>query len=165
MVDVGGPDPELPLADDPVLDPADALVDECRAMAERVRAGRRRAEQLRALAEHAEAQASRDEQILAELEAALGMAPQLRIEDLDRRLGGQRLEEIAIDLLRRDRQFGEAIHYREWFALIERDFTYAGGELTYTMKLKRRVIEQQYQDVIARLYADVEEPRPQRTTS
>ena len=49
-------------------------------------------------------------------------------------------------------------------ALIEREFTYAGGELTYTMKLKRRVIEQQYQDVIARLYADVEEPRPQRTT-
>ncbi|HEY4710458.1 MAG TPA: long-chain fatty acid--CoA ligase [Candidatus Acidoferrales bacterium] len=50
------------------------------------------------------------------------------------------------------------------FALIEQDFTYASGELTYTMKLKRRVIEQRYQDVIARLYADVEEPRPQRTT-
>jgi long-chain acyl-CoA synthetase len=50
------------------------------------------------------------------------------------------------------------------FALIERDFTYASGELTYTMKLKRRVIEQRYQDVIARLYADVEEPRPQRTS-
>jgi long-chain acyl-CoA synthetase len=50
------------------------------------------------------------------------------------------------------------------FALIDRDFTYASGELTYTMKLKRRVIEERYQDVIARLYADVEEPRPQRTT-
>jgi len=49
------------------------------------------------------------------------------------------------------------------FALIEQDFTYASGELTYTMKLKRRVIEQRYQDVIARLYADMEEPRPQRT--
>jgi long-chain acyl-CoA synthetase len=48
------------------------------------------------------------------------------------------------------------------FALIEKDFTYAGGELTYTMKLRRRVIEERYQDVIARLYADVEEPRPQR---
>jgi long-chain acyl-CoA synthetase len=49
------------------------------------------------------------------------------------------------------------------FALIEKDFTYANGELTYTMKLKRRVIEERYQDVIARLYADVEEPRPQKT--
>ena len=46
------------------------------------------------------------------------------------------------------------------FALLGQDFTYAGGELTYTMKMKRRVIEQRYQDVIARLYADVEEPRP-----
>ena len=47
------------------------------------------------------------------------------------------------------------------FAMIEKDFTYATGELTYTMKMKRRVIEQRYKDVIARLYADVEEPRPQ----
>jgi long-chain acyl-CoA synthetase len=47
------------------------------------------------------------------------------------------------------------------FALLEQDFTYASGELTYTMKMKRRVIEQRYQDVITRLYADVEEPRPQ----
>ncbi len=47
------------------------------------------------------------------------------------------------------------------FALLEKDFTYATGELTYTMKMKRRVIEQRYADVIARLYADVEEPRPQ----
>ena len=35
------------------------------------------------------------------------------------------------------------------------------GELTYTLKIKRRVIEDRYKDVIARLYADVEEPRPQ----
>jgi len=46
------------------------------------------------------------------------------------------------------------------FALIEKDFTYADGELTYTLKMKRRIIEQRYQDVISRLYADVEEPRP-----
>ncbi len=47
------------------------------------------------------------------------------------------------------------------FAPLEQDFTYASGELTYTLKMKRRVIEERYQDVIARLYADVEEPRPQ----
>jgi long-chain acyl-CoA synthetase len=49
------------------------------------------------------------------------------------------------------------------FALLEQDFTYAGGELTYTFKMKRRVIEERYKDVIARLYADVEEPHPQKT--
>jgi long-chain acyl-CoA synthetase len=47
------------------------------------------------------------------------------------------------------------------FAILEQDFTYASGELTYTLKMKRRVIEERYKDVIARLYADVEDPRPQ----
>ena len=48
------------------------------------------------------------------------------------------------------------------FALLEHDFTYGNGALTYTLKLNRRIIEERYQDAIARLYADVEEPRPQR---
>ncbi|HKS80737.1 MAG TPA: long-chain fatty acid--CoA ligase [Candidatus Acidoferrales bacterium] len=47
------------------------------------------------------------------------------------------------------------------FALLEQDFSFANGELTYTLKMKRRVIEHRYQDVIARIYADVEEPKPQ----
>ncbi|HTV60246.1 MAG TPA: long-chain fatty acid--CoA ligase [Verrucomicrobiae bacterium] len=46
------------------------------------------------------------------------------------------------------------------FALLEKDFSYSDGELTYTLKMKRRIIEQRYQDVISRLYADVEDPRP-----
>lgn len=50
------------------------------------------------------------------------------------------------------------------FALLEQDFTHANGQLTYTMKPKRRVIEEQYRDVIERLYADVEEPRPGRVS-
>ena len=49
------------------------------------------------------------------------------------------------------------------FALLDQDFTYANGELTYTLKLKRRVIEERYEDMIARLYADVEEPQPAAT--
>ena len=48
------------------------------------------------------------------------------------------------------------------FALLDQDFSYTNGEMTYTLKLKRRVVEQRYADVIARLYADVEEPHPQR---
>jgi long-chain acyl-CoA synthetase len=43
------------------------------------------------------------------------------------------------------------------FALLDRDFTFDGGELTYTLKLKRREIERRYADVIERLYA---EPAP-----
>ncbi|HXH65904.1 MAG TPA: long-chain fatty acid--CoA ligase [Candidatus Limnocylindrales bacterium] len=46
------------------------------------------------------------------------------------------------------------------FALLADDFTFDGGSLTFTMKLKRRVVEQQFADLIAKLYADVAEPRP-----
>ncbi len=46
------------------------------------------------------------------------------------------------------------------FALLDQDFSFENGELTYTMKLKRRVIEQRYAEKIEQLYADVEDPRP-----
>jgi long-chain acyl-CoA synthetase len=40
------------------------------------------------------------------------------------------------------------------FALLDHDFTFDGGELTYTLKLKRRVIDQRYAEVIEKLYAE-----------
>jgi long-chain acyl-CoA synthetase len=46
------------------------------------------------------------------------------------------------------------------FALLADDFTFADGSLTFTMKLKRRVVEQHYRELIDKLYADVAEPRP-----
>jgi long-chain acyl-CoA synthetase len=46
------------------------------------------------------------------------------------------------------------------FALLPEDFTFDNGSLTFTLKLRRRVVEQQYREVIERLYADVAEPRP-----
>jgi len=46
------------------------------------------------------------------------------------------------------------------FALLPDDFTFDTGTLTFTMKLKRRVVEHQYQSLIDKLFADVTEPRP-----
>jgi long-chain acyl-CoA synthetase len=56
-------------------------------------------------------------------------------------------------------------HLAQWetirrFALLAEDFTFDNGGLTFTLKLKRRVVEQKYRDVIDQLYADVAEPRP-----
>jgi long-chain acyl-CoA synthetase len=56
-------------------------------------------------------------------------------------------------------------HLAQWetvkrFALLPDDFTFDNGGLTFTMKLKRRVVEQKYRDVIAQLYGDTAEPRP-----
>ena len=36
---------------------------------------------------------------------------------------------------------------------LDGEFTFDGGELTFTLKLKRRVIDQLYGEVIERLYA------------
>ncbi|HEY2545874.1 MAG TPA: long-chain fatty acid--CoA ligase [Candidatus Acidoferrum sp.] len=46
------------------------------------------------------------------------------------------------------------------FALLPEDFTFDNGGLTFTLKLRRRVVEEQFHDVIENLYADVSEPRP-----
>lgn len=46
------------------------------------------------------------------------------------------------------------------FALLPEDFTFDNGGLTFTLKLRRRVVEEKLHDVIEGLYADVAEPRP-----
>jgi len=46
------------------------------------------------------------------------------------------------------------------FALLPEDFTFDNGSLTFTLKLKRRVVEEKYRSVIEWLYADVAEPHP-----
>jgi long-chain acyl-CoA synthetase len=46
------------------------------------------------------------------------------------------------------------------FALLPEDFTFDNGGLTFTLKLRRRVVEQQFAELIDRLYSDVSEPRP-----
>jgi len=84
----------------------------------RVSEGRERADRLRRLAEHLDEQASKDEHALNELEGALGMAAQLQIEQLDKELGGKRLQEIAVEVLSREVKPGQAVHYRDWYALL-----------------------------------------------
>jgi long-chain acyl-CoA synthetase len=42
-------------------------------------------------------------------------------------------------------------------ALIEKELTVEGGELTPTLKVKRRVIDEKYKDVIDRLYAEAKD--------
>ncbi|HEV2864589.1 MAG TPA: long-chain fatty acid--CoA ligase [Pyrinomonadaceae bacterium] len=48
-------------------------------------------------------------------------------------------------------------------ALLEKELTIEGGELTPTLKVKRRVIDDKYRDLINRLYADADSP-PDRQT-
>jgi long-chain acyl-CoA synthetase len=66
---------------------------------------------------------------------------------------GATKEEIAKDI----QLLNESLAHHEQikrFELIEKDFTIEGGELTPTMKVKRRVVEAKYKAVIDAIYAE-----------
>lgn len=69
-------------------------------------------------------------------------------------------DERIIDLFRRqiDRCTAELARFEtvKKFALIETEFTVEGGELTPTLKIKRRVIDEKYRFIIDRIYSEAE---------
>jgi hypothetical protein len=95
-------------------------------MAANVAEQRDRAERLQNLADDARIQAEAQEAALRDLGELVGIDPQLRLEQLDSRLGGQRLREIAVQVLVDNHPEGEPIHYKQWFALL-REAGYAIG--------------------------------------
>jgi hypothetical protein len=99
--------------------PAERFDEEYAALCARIRDQRAQADRLRGLADRIEEQTARDEGLLQEMEEILGLAPQMRFEALDRRLGGRRLREIALAVLKELPDSGREIHYRDWYALLE----------------------------------------------
>lgn len=89
---------------------------------------RERAELLQRMADQANAQAVNDERLLDELAGTLGRACQLRIEQLDRRLRGRRLQEIAVEILASRLTPGETVHYKQWFSWVEAEGFRVGGK-------------------------------------
>ena len=70
----------------------------------------------------------------------------------------------VLDLLQRqvDAQCEDLSQYErvKRVAVVEREFTIEGGEMTPTLKIKRRVIDEKYRDLIDRLYSEAK-PQPQ----
>ena len=97
----------------------DAVVAEAVALANRIEAQMRQVDRLRVLADRIEQRTTEDRHALHDLEDLLGESTQLRIDDLDKRLGGQRLERVAIRLLEERPRAALGIHYREWFDLVQ----------------------------------------------
>src|SRR5260221_29751 len=61
-------------------------------------------------------------------------------------------------------------HLAQWetvkrFALLPEDFTFNNGSLTFTLKLKRRVVEQNYREIIDKLYAESVDPVASKSRS
>jgi hypothetical protein len=107
---------------------AEALRNEYEALLALVTDARARADRLRALAEQAERLAGEQEGYLGELEGLLGIAPQLRIESLNLRLRGQRLQDVAVEILSRERGPGVVIHYKDWYELLRAAGHEVGGK-------------------------------------
>jgi hypothetical protein len=102
---------------------------ECRELATAIAKGRERAERLQELADRAREQADRDEHALRELRRTLALDPQLSLEHLDERLRGQRLQEIAVQVLAESHPAGQPVHYREWYSLLRTaGYTVAGKD-------------------------------------
>ncbi len=70
-------------------------------------------------------------------------------------------EPRILDLIQRqvDAQCADLSKYErvKRVALLEHELTIDGGELTPTLKIKRRVIDEKYRDVIEQLYAEAEQ--------
>lgn len=112
---------ELPLTE--------ALRREYRTLEARVEQSRERAERLRELADAAEEQAIAEERLLSDLAGVLGLSAQTCMDELDARLRGQRLREVAVRVLEEKHGHGEPIHYRDWFNLVrEEGYAVAGKD-------------------------------------
>lgn len=104
-------------ADDLVACSDQVLERERRVLIERVEGLKQRVSTHRSVLEQLEVQLAVDERLLREIEELTDRRPQLRLERLDRELSGQRLREVAVEVLRR-RRGRDAVHYREWFSLV-----------------------------------------------
>jgi hypothetical protein len=94
------------------------LLKERAALLDGIEAQRTRLERFQALVDTLNERLERDEHLLGELDGLLGTAAQLRLEALDPRLHGRRLEEVAIAVLREEFGAGVEVHYRDWFELL-----------------------------------------------
>jgi len=110
---------ELPLAE--------SLRKEYEQMVIRLERGRSRAQRLRELAEQAADQVAADERMLRSLAEVLGFSPQATLSDLGGAIRGQRLREVAVEVLAKHCGPGDDIHYRNWYELLTDEGIAVGG--------------------------------------
>lgn len=96
----------------------EALLEERRILIARVEQEREQLERLQSVVGQVSDRLEDDERTLAEIESALGMNPQLCLDDANVRLRGQHLERVALEVLKEERGEAAEVHYREWFELV-----------------------------------------------
>jgi len=66
--------------------------------------------------------------LLRQLDEMLGVAPQLSMTESDEALRGQRLRDVAIQILKNHKGEAVAVHYREWYELVVHQGHRVGGK-------------------------------------
>jgi hypothetical protein len=95
---------------------------------ERFDESRARSEHHAALAQEAAREAERYAQTIRELGELLGIEDQLSIVDLSDEIRGQRLRDVAAEVLWRHHSAGDVIHYKQWFDLVIAEGHRIGGK-------------------------------------
>lgn len=94
-----------------------AVAGEREIVVERLTALRAQAERMHAVVAELDGAVREQARLLRHMDEMLGLSPQLSLE-AHGELRGQRLREIAVDLLRQEKGIGTIVHYRDWYALL-----------------------------------------------
>jgi hypothetical protein len=89
---------------------------------------RARSEEHREIAAEAGREAERYAKTIRELGELLEIEDQLSIVGLSEQLRGERLREIATEVLWRHHRVGDVVHYKQWFELVVADGYRIGGK-------------------------------------
>jgi hypothetical protein len=96
----------------------DAAAAERALVADRVAELREQARRMHELTAAVDEDLAANLRLLGQLDEMLGVAPQLSMTDADDVLRGQRLRDVAIQILKRHKGESVAVHYREWYELV-----------------------------------------------
>jgi hypothetical protein len=109
-------------------------------VAERVEGLRSQAQRLRGLADAADEDLAATLRLLGQLDEILDLTPQMSMSQVDDVLRGQRLRQVAIQVLKRRRGRAATVHYREWYDLLIEDGHRVAGKnpvATFLTQLSR----------------------------
>lgn len=111
-------------------------------LATRLAEAHERIEHFETLASEARAEAESLASSIRAIEEVAGLAPQLAICELSEELRGERLREVAVEVLQRLSDSGDPVHYRVWFEeLVRSGYRVSGRDplatfLTHVTRIK-----------------------------
>ena len=101
---------------------------ERQAVAGRVDDLRRQSASLHAVVDQVDSDLASSERLLRQMDEILGLAPQLALEALHEEVRGERLRDLAVEVLRLRRGSGAVIHYTDWLDLLLAEGVRVGGK-------------------------------------